>query len=71
MDPAREALPGDVHAHHQVEGLLVDAVVTVAHDRAGQAGADVEELADARPGGQVVDRAIDATLVSICGRWPA
>lgn len=33
MDPSRDALPGEVSAHQRVEGLLVDAVVTVAHDR--------------------------------------
>jgi hypothetical protein len=33
MNPAREALARDVNAHERVEGLLVDAVVTMAHDR--------------------------------------
>ena len=34
MDPAREPLARDVNAHERLEGLLVDAVVAVAHDRA-------------------------------------
>lgn len=33
MNPAREPLAGDMNAHERVEGLLVDAVVSVSHDR--------------------------------------
>ncbi len=34
MDPARVAPARDVHPHDRGEGLVVDAVVAVAHDRA-------------------------------------
>jgi hypothetical protein len=34
VDPAWVALARDLHAHGRVEGMLVDAVVAVAHDGA-------------------------------------
>ena len=43
MDPARVALARDLDAHERMKGVLVDAVVTVAHDGAVDISGDNED----------------------------